>query len=122
MSDSSENLEDSEPSAMAAPITPELDEINKLRDEILASSPDVVIANHCFGLFELAAIYLSDSPPRLRDATLAIDALSGITEATKGRLGTRENEIREGLSQLRLAFIQVSTLNNDSNKNSGDSV
>ncbi len=85
-------------------------DLDRLRKEILASTPEVIIANHCFGLFELAAIYLSDSPPQLGPATLAIDALAGITEALKGRLGNNEQEILEGVSQLRLAYIQVSAL------------
>ncbi|MDA8081907.1 MAG: DUF1844 domain-containing protein [Actinomycetota bacterium] len=84
--------------------------LDQLRKEILASTPEVIIANHCFGLFELAAIYLSDSPPQLGPATLAIDALAGITEALKGRLGNHEQELLEGVSQLRLAYIQVSAL------------
>lgn len=84
--------------------------IDQLRKELLASAPEVVIANHCFGLFELAAIYLSNTPPRLSAASLTIDALSGIVEATKGRLGEHEKELTDALSQLRLAFIQVSTI------------
>ena len=88
-------------------------DLDRLRIEILSSTPEVVIANHCFGLFELAAIYLSDSPPRFKDATLAIDALAGLLSSIKGRLGEREQEIQDGLSQLRLAFVQMSTLANE---------
>ena len=33
------------------------------------------MANHCYGLFELAAVYLSQQPPLLAQARLAIDAL-----------------------------------------------
>ncbi len=84
--------------------------LEQLRMELLASSPEIIIANHCFGLFELAALYLSENPPRLIPATLAIDALAGLADALKGRLGGQEQEIRDGISQLRLAFIQVSPL------------
>ena len=87
-----------------------LADLERLRKEILSTSPQIVIANHCFGLFELAAIYLSDSPPRLKDASFAIDALAGLASSVKGRLGEREQEIQDGLSQLRLAFIQMSPL------------
>ncbi|NNN19439.1 MAG: hypothetical protein HKL84_06240 [Acidimicrobiaceae bacterium] len=93
-----------------------LAELDRLRNEILSSSPEIVIANHCFGLFELAAIYLSDSPPRLRDATLAIDALAGLAGSIKGRLGEYELEILDGISQLRLAFVQMSTLSTETAK------
>ncbi len=85
-------------------------DMERLKKEILSSSPEIVIANHCFGLFELAAIYLSETPPRLVPATLAIDALSGMADAIKGRLGEHEQEIRDGIAQLRLAYVQLSTL------------
>lgn len=85
-------------------------EIDRMREEILSSPPEIIIANHCFGLFELAAIYLSENPPRLVPATLAIDALAGLAESVKGRLGEHEQAIRDGLAQLRLAFVQVSAL------------
>lgn len=85
-------------------------EIERMRNEILSSTPEIVIANHCFGLFELAAIYLSDAPPRLTSATLAIDALAGLAGAIKGRLGEHELEINDAISQLRLAYVQVSAL------------
>jgi hypothetical protein len=85
-------------------------EIDRMREEILSSPPEIVIANHCFGLFELAAIYLSENPPRLVPATLAIDALAGLAESVKGRLGEHEQTITDGLAQLRLAFVQVSAL------------
>lgn len=84
--------------------------IDQLREELLSSPPEVVIANHCFGLFELAAIYLSNDPPRLRAATLAIDALAAIADSLKGRLGEHEQEITDAAAQLRLAYIQVSAL------------
>lgn len=85
-------------------------DLERVRAEILASSPDVVVANHCFGLFELAAIYLSDTPPNLKAASLAIDALAGLSEAVAGRLGTHETEIKDAVSQLRLAYVQLSTI------------
>ena len=40
----------------------------------MAATPaSVVIANHCYGLFELAAVYLSQMPPVLDEAKVAID-------------------------------------------------
>ncbi len=84
--------------------------MEKLREELLHTKAEEVVANHCYGLFELAALYLSASPPRLKDATIAIDALSGLTDALQGRLGNGEAEIREAVSQLRLAFVQISVI------------
>ncbi len=74
----------------------------------LAETPaDVVVANHCFGLFELAALHLSIDPPNLADAQLAIDALAALVESLSGRLGEAEPHLRDGLSQLRVAFVQI---------------
>jgi hypothetical protein len=74
----------------------------------LAETPaEIVIANHCFGLFELAALHLSQTPPQLDQAQLAIDALGALAESLDGRLGDPEPQLREGLAQLRMAFVTV---------------
>jgi hypothetical protein len=65
------------------------------------------VANHCYGLFELAAIYLSQSPPMLFQARLAIDGLGLMLTGLQGRLGEAEPALLESLSQLRLAFVQL---------------
>jgi hypothetical protein len=67
----------------------------------------VVVANHAYGLFELAAIHLSEQPPRLDDAALAVDALGAVVEGLEGRLGEAEPSLRDALSQIRLAFVQI---------------
>src|ERR1700721_2117782 len=68
---------------------------------------EVVVANHCYGLFELAAIYLSQTPPQLFQARLAIDGLGALLEGLRGRLGEAEPALLESLSQLRLAFVSL---------------
>jgi hypothetical protein len=74
----------------------------------LAHTPaEVVVANHCYGLFELAAIYLSQTPPQLFQARLAIDGLGALLEGLRGRLGEAESALLESLSQLRLAFVSL---------------
>jgi hypothetical protein len=74
----------------------------------LANTPaEVVVANHCYGLFELAAIYLSQQPPMLFQARLAIDGLGHLLTGLTGRLGEAEPALLESLSQLRLAFVQL---------------
>jgi hypothetical protein len=76
--------------------------------EQLANTPvEVVIANHAFGLFELAALHLSLQPPNLDQARTAIDACGALVEGMTGRLGDNEPELVQGLSQLRLAFVQI---------------
>jgi hypothetical protein len=79
-------------------------------EEQLAKTPaEVVIANHAFGLFQLAALHLSRNPPQLDQARLAIDALGALVEGMSGRLGEHEPELTDGLGQLRLAFVQLRT-------------
>ncbi len=65
------------------------------------------MANHCYGIFELATIYLSQTPPMLFEARLAIDGLGSLLDGLKGRLGEAEPSLFEGLSQVRLAYVQV---------------
>jgi hypothetical protein len=68
----------------------------------------VVVANHCYGLFELAAVYLSQSPPRLEPARLAIDALACLVDGLGERLGEAHPSLRDALAQIRLAYVQIS--------------
>jgi hypothetical protein len=80
--------------------------------EQLASTPaGEVVANHCFGLFELAALHLSLQPPQLAEASVAIDALNAIVEALPSRLGQHEAQLKEGLASLKLAFVQIRAAN-----------
>ena len=81
----------------------------QLREQLTEAPVEVVISNHCFGLFELAALHLSLNPPRLREAQLAIDALGALVEGLAGRLGDEEQQLREGLTQLRMAYVQIKT-------------
>jgi hypothetical protein len=80
-----------------------------MRAELARSPVEVVIANHCYGLFELAAVYLSQQPPFLDRAQLAIDALGCLVGGLEGRLGEAEPSLKDGLSQLRLAYVQIDT-------------
>ena len=85
-------------------------DLEQLRRQLAETPVDVVVANHAFGLFELAALHLSLQPPQLDEARLAIDAVAALTEGLAGRLGEAEPTLREGLAQLRLAFVQIKTL------------
>ncbi len=64
--------------------------MDELRQQLAEAPAEVVIANHCFGLFELAALHLSQQPPTLEEARLAIDALGALVEGLSGRLGEHE--------------------------------
>jgi hypothetical protein len=82
-------------------------QLDDLRQQLAEAPPEVVIANHAFGLFELAAVHLSMQPPQLEQARLAIDAFGALVEGLAGRLGDAEVQLQEGLSQLRMAFVQI---------------
>ena len=83
--------------------------MTELRTQLSQTPASLVVANHCFGLFELAALHLSLQPPQLEEARLAIDALGAVVEGLAGRLGEEEEHLKEGLTQLRLAFVQLHT-------------
>lgn len=82
-----------------------------LQEQLAQTPASVVIANHCFGLFELSALHLSLQPPQLAEAQLAIDALAAVVEGLVGRLGEHEGQLKEALAQLRLAFVQIRAAN-----------
>jgi hypothetical protein len=75
----------------------------------LAETPSaVVVANHAMGLYELGAIHLSDDPPNLTEAKVAIDAMAAIVDALPGRLGEHEETLRAARSQIQMAFVELS--------------
>jgi len=82
-------------------------QVAELRDQLARTPAAVVIANHAFGLFELAALHLSLQPPQLGEAQLAIDALGALVEGLAGRLAEHEVQLQEGLAQLRMAYVQI---------------
>lgn len=75
--------------------------------QLLAAPVEDVIANHCFGLFELAALHLSQQPPNLEAARGAIDAMGLLVDGLAGRLGVHQATLTEGLNQLRLAWVKI---------------
>jgi hypothetical protein len=82
-------------------------QVEAMRAELANSPVEVVVANHCYGLFELAAVYLSQQPPLLDQARLAIDALGCLVDGLEGRLGEAEPALKEGVTNLRLAYVQI---------------
>ena len=87
-----------------------VDEVTERMQEAqrqLAETPArTVVSNHAMGLYELAAIHLSQQPPHLDDARLAIDAMGILVEGLEGRLA-EEGTLRDALGQLRMAFVQI---------------
>ncbi len=76
------------------------------RQQLLEADVSTVIANHALGIYELAAIHLTQEEPRLDEARLAVDALAELVEGLEGRLGEGEGTLRDALHQARLAFVQ----------------
>ena len=85
-------------------------ELAAARQRLSQTPAAEVIANHVMGIYELAAIHLSDETPKLTEAQIAIDAMTGIVEALEGRLGENENVIKDALQQIQMAYVQVASI------------
>ncbi len=83
------------------------EELLEVAKHLVAAPAEDVVANHCYGLFELAALHLSQQPPQLDKARLAIDSLGLVVDGLGDRLGQHAGALAEGLSQLRLAFVRI---------------
>jgi hypothetical protein len=87
-------------------------EMAELAEQLASTPAEVVVANHAYGLFQLASLHLSLQPPQLDQARIAIDACGALIEGMEGRLGEAESQLVDGLAQLRMAFVQIrATLN-----------
>ena len=82
-------------------------QMRELEERLAATPASVVVANHAYGLFELAALHLGRRPPNFDEAQVAIDAMGALVEGMGSRLGDHAKQLQEGLTQLRLAFVQV---------------
>jgi hypothetical protein len=77
------------------------------RDRLSEVPAEVVITNHVMGLYELAAIHLSATPPDLHQAVLAIDAVACLVDGLGDRLGDDAPTMKDALNNIRLAFVQI---------------
>lgn len=77
------------------------------RQRVAETPANVVVVNHVMGLYELAAIHLSATPPRLDQAALAIDAVACLVDGIGPRLGEEHATLRDALANIRLAFVQI---------------
>ena len=82
-------------------------ELAESRERLKAVPASVVVANHAMGLYELAALHLSNQPPNFAEGAVAIDALGALLDGMKGRLGEAESTLQDALSQIRMAFVQL---------------
>ena len=89
--------------------------ILQARAELAAVPVADIVANHAVGLWELAILHLSPDPlpdgrpsrPRMDEAGLAIDALAAMVDTLGPRLAPHDEMLREAVTQLRLAFVQL---------------
>ena len=97
------------PPSSSPPLSPDEQAaaLRELQEQLARTPAEIVVANHGFGLFELAALHLSQQPPNLEQAQLAIDALAALVDGLSGRLGEHETQLKDGLAQLRMAFVQI---------------
>jgi len=95
---------DPEERAQAEQVLRQMAEVQR---QLLEAPPETVVANHAMGLYELAAIHLSQPDPDFDAAKLAIDGMAGLVENLGERLGDVETTLRDALQQIQLAFVQV---------------
>jgi hypothetical protein len=81
--------------------------LDEARRRVAEAPPEVVVANHVMGLYELAAIHLSAEQPNLPAASLAIDAVACLVDGLGDRLGPDVTALRDALANIRMAFVQV---------------
>ncbi len=92
-----------------------LEQITKMRADLLATPAIDIIGNHIVGFYELASVHLSEAASasgtekeeRLAQASLCIDAMSSVVLGLGDRMGQHAQPLHAALSQMQLAFSQV---------------
>jgi hypothetical protein len=81
--------------------------LREARQRLAEAPAETVVVNHVMGLYELAAIHLAATPPRLPAAALAIDAVACLVDGLGERLGPETTTLRDALANIRIAFVQI---------------
>jgi len=81
--------------------------LDDARQRIAEAPAQVVVVNHVMGLYELAAIHLSSTPPKLSEASLAIDAMAALVERLGERMGEQTETMRDALSNIQMVFVAL---------------
>ncbi|MBG00853.1 MAG: hypothetical protein CL470_01130 [Acidimicrobiaceae bacterium] len=91
-------------------------ELAEARKRVSETPAGDVIANHVMGIYELAAIHLSNQPPALEEAEVAIDAMTAIVSTLENRLGQNEAVLKDAVQQIQMAYVQIrDSLNTEEN-------
>ncbi len=99
--DSTDNLDES------TALSDAQEALEDARRRIAEAPAQVVVVNHLMGLYELAAIHLSAVPPKLDDASLAIDALAALVDKLGNRLGDDIETMRDALANIQMVYVQM---------------
>jgi hypothetical protein len=92
-----------------------LEQITKMRAELLSTPARDVIGNHIVGFYELASVHLSEAAQaqgaekeqRLAEASLCIDAMAAVVNGLSDRLDAHAEPLHAALAQMQMAFAQV---------------
>jgi len=101
--DSTDNLDES------TALSDAQEALEDARRRIAEAPAQVVVVNHLMGLYELAAIHLSAVPPKLDDASLAIDALAALVDKLGDRLGDDIETMRDALANIQMVYVQMNS-------------
>jgi len=82
--------------------------VDAMRAQLADTPAEIVVAN------------LSQTPPMLFQARLAIDALGYLLDGLRGRLGEAEPSLHESLSQLRLVFVRLEGTEHPTSENAAN--
>lgn len=94
--------------------------LNEARQRLAEVPAEVVVTNHAMGLYELAAIHLSNDPPDLDAARLAIDAVRALVEGLGDRLGDEADTLRAALSNIQMVFVSTARRRSEAGDASAD--
>src|SRR3546814_8762109 len=81
------------------------EEMAQVREQLLGAPASVVLANHAMGMYELAAIHLTATEPKLTEAVLAIDALNALVTSLEGRRSEEHTSELQSLMSISYAVF-----------------
>lgn len=96
------------PDDLGEDIDPE--QMREMLARLAATPVEMIVAQFAVQLQEIAVLHLGiagERPESLGQASLAIDALGTLVEGLAERLAPNDEPLRQVLSQLRLAFVEV---------------
>jgi hypothetical protein len=99
------------------PSPEEVEALRELHARLAATPVEDVLANHIFGMWQLALVYLGVATPpdeqgrqpmpNLAAAGLVIDAVAALLDGVGSRLGQHEAALRDALTQTQMIYVQL---------------